>query len=68
MKHANKSSNKIESIIVAVLMLIGIIGAMNLFSGSQEKLSNPGHALEAQQPAYEVSVYSGDTDQMAWPN
>ncbi|MCB0555203.1 MAG: hypothetical protein KDD02_16775 [Phaeodactylibacter sp.] len=58
MARQTKSSNKIESIIIAVILLIGIIGAMNLFSGSQKKLSDPGHSLEAPQPVYQVSAYS----------
>jgi hypothetical protein len=58
MAQASKTPHKIESIIVFVILLIGLVGALSIFSGSREKLSDPGHTLEGPQPAYQVMQYT----------
>lgn len=60
MSRKSTNSNNIESIIVAVILMIGVIGAMKLFSESQKKLSDPSHSIEAPIPAYQVSAYSDE--------
>ncbi|MCB0569569.1 MAG: hypothetical protein KDC66_07395 [Phaeodactylibacter sp.] len=68
MKHYTKSSNKIESVIIAVILLIGLIGAVNLFSGPQKKLANPRHSLEAPQPSYQVTASDVEPGGIAIPD
>lgn len=41
-----RNKSNIETIIIALLLLVGIAGAFFLFSGSEDSLAEPGHSLE----------------------
>jgi hypothetical protein len=58
MVQVNPSSRKIERVIVAIILIVGLTGALGVFTGSQEKLAEPGRSLEAPQPVYHIAPYS----------
>lgn len=41
-----RNKSNIETIIIALLLVIGAAGAFLLFSGSEDNVSEPGHSLE----------------------
>jgi hypothetical protein len=58
MAQVNPSSLKIERVIVAIILIVGLTGALGVFAGSQEKLAAPGSSLEAPQPVYQIAPHS----------
>ncbi|TXB69410.1 hypothetical protein [Phaeodactylibacter luteus] len=53
-----RNKSKIETLVIALILIIGIGGAYALFSGKGEQPS--GHALENASAVYQVSLNAGD--------
>lgn len=52
-----RNKSKVETLIIALLLIIGLAGAFFLFSGSSDQLAAPGHSLENPGSVYqEVSM------------
>lgn len=52
-----RNKSKVETLIIALLLIIGLAGAFFLFSGSSDQLAAPGHSLENPGGVYhEVSM------------
>lgn len=60
---AHSSKSKIETIVIALILIIGLGGALYLFSGSDESASSPSHSLENPAAVYQVSMKEGGSDQ-----
>jgi flagellar basal body-associated protein FliL len=51
-----RNKSKIETIIIALILLIGLTGAFFMFSGNDEAAVSPGHSLENPSAVYQVSM------------
>lgn len=53
---AHNSKSKIETIVIALILIIGLGGALYLFSGSEKDAGSPSHSLENPAAVYQVSM------------
>jgi hypothetical protein len=55
----SKSKSKIESIILALLLIIGLVGVFSVISDKEDVLSSPDHALEHPAESFQISMEEG---------
>jgi hypothetical protein len=51
-----RNKSKIETIVIALILIIGLTGAFFLFSGNEGATASPGHSLENPSAVYQVSM------------
>lgn len=57
-----RNKSNIETIIIALLLVFGAVGAFLLFSGSEDTINEPGHSLENGAAVYQqVSMNDATT-------
>lgn len=62
----SKSTAQIETLIVLILLVIGLVGAMAIFRPSHNAFANPNHKLEHSGATYEISLDEQRADGLAW--
>jgi len=52
----SKSTAKIETLVVFILLVVGLIGAIAIFRPSEDAFASPNHKLEHSGATYQISL------------